>query len=74
MIATIHDFYYACPTIILLDNENQFCQKEDAKLSFEERQKRCRECLRQKKDIASQVDYLRIWRRENKKALSICGN
>ena len=72
VIATIHDFYYACPTIILLDNENQFCQKEDAKLSFEERQKRCRECLRQKKDIASQVDYLRIWRRENKKALSIC--
>lgn len=72
VIATIHDFYYACPTIILLDNENQFCQKEDAKLSFEERQKRCQECLRQKKDIASQVDYLRIWRRENKKALSIC--
>ena len=32
VIATIHDFYYACPTIILLDNENQFCQKEDAKL------------------------------------------
>ena len=49
VIATIHDFYYACPTIILLDNENQFCQKEDIKLSFEERQKRRRECLRQKK-------------------------
>lgn len=72
VIATIHDFYYACPSIILLDQNNQFCQPQDELLPGEQCQQRCRECLRQKKDIAPQVDYLKIWRRENKKALSLC--
>lgn len=72
VIATIHDFYYACPTIILLDQNNRFCQPQDELLLGEQCRQRCKECLRQKKDIAPQVDYLKIWRRENKKALSLC--
>ena len=72
VIATIHDFYYACPTIILLDQNNRFCQPQDELLLGEQCRQRCKECLRQKKDIAPQVYYLKIWRRENKKALSLC--
>lgn len=72
VLATIHDFYYVCPTIILLDQENKFCMPEDEKLSGEACRARCAECLGQKRGIASQVDYLRIWRRENEKALSLC--
>ena len=72
VIATIHDFYYACPTIILLDPENQYCMPQEETLGTEACRQRCQECLRQKKEIASQVDYLRIWRKENEKALSLC--
>lgn len=72
VIATIHDYYYACPTIILLDARNGFCMPMDDNLPKEQCDKRCRECLRQKKGIAVQTDYLRIWRRENEKALSLC--
>ena len=72
VIATIHDFYYACPTIILLDPENQYCIPQEETLGTEACRQRCQECLRQKKEIASQVDYLRIWRKENEKALSLC--
>ncbi|MGN0277310.1 MAG: glycosyltransferase [Hominisplanchenecus sp.] len=72
VIATIHDFYYACPTIILLDPDNQYCMPQEETLGTEACRQRCQECLRQKKEIASQVDYLRIWRKENEKALSLC--
>ena len=70
--ATLHDYYYACPTILLLDHDNQFCLPQNDRMTAEECQKRCSYCLWQKKGIAPQLDYLKIWRRENEKALSLC--
>lgn len=72
VIATLHDYYYACPTILLLDSDNQFCMQQEDRLTEKECRRRCGECLWQKKGIVPQLDYLRIWRRENEKALSLC--
>lgn len=72
VIATLHDYYYACPTILLLDGENHFCTSADAQMTEEERETRCRECLWKKRQIVPQGDYLRIWRRENGRALALC--
>lgn len=72
VMATLHDYYYACPTILLLDPHNHYCLPDDAKLSGEERCRRCRECLWEKKQIYPETDYLRIWRREHGRALEQC--
>lgn len=72
VIATLHDYYYACPTILLLDPENRFCLADNEKLSEEEQNERCRNCLWKKRQIYPSADYLRIWRREHERALSMC--
>ncbi len=72
VVATLHDYYYACPTILLLDAENNFCKEQDGDLTREEQEKRCQACLWKKRQIVPRADYLRIWRRENKEALSGC--
>lgn len=72
VVATQHDYYSACPGILLLDENNHFCMTADDGLSEQERQERCGRCLHQRKNIASRTDYLGIWRREQEKALSIC--
>lgn len=72
VIATLHDYYYACPTILLLDLENRFCLADDERLSEEEQKERCRSCLWKKKQIYPSTEYLSIWRREHGRALSMC--
>ncbi len=65
VIATIHDYYYICPTIKLLDKDNRFhgeCGSGE----------NCRECLKAQAGIATQVDFMKKWRAENEKALSLC--
>lgn len=70
VIATLHDYYYACPTILLLDENNRFCAAKGR--CGESCGGDCGSCLRQKMGIAPQMDYLKIWRRESLKALSLC--
>lgn len=117
LIATIHDYYYACPTILLLDADGRFCAKaagsrgpeDDRRLCGEAGREEsgggrgengqeeqdgsdracgevcrkesggeeescgcCRRCLWERKGIVPQLDYLRIWRTENEKALQTC--
>lgn len=70
VIATLHDYYYVCPTILLLDGENHFCGNGENRPKACSRT--CRDCLWKKKGIVPQVDYLSIWRREHEKALRTC--
>ncbi len=72
VMATLHDYFAVCPTILLLDGENRFCMKDDPNLSEEERRQRCASCLKMKKELVPQTDYLKIWRRELRKALKLC--
>lgn len=73
VIATLHDYYYVCPTILLLDQENHFCAEDgQPKGEIPKCSQHCRECLWAKKGISPQSDYLRIWRREHKRALQRC--
>ncbi len=65
VIATIHDYYYICPTIKLLDTNNCFCVGCEA-------DENCKNCLMKQAEIATQVDFLKKWREENEKALSLC--
>ena len=61
VMATLHDYFAVCPTILLLDGENRFCMNDDQSLSEEERRQRCASCLKMKKELVPQTDYLKIW-------------
>lgn len=67
LIATIHDYYTVCPTIKLLDAQNQFCMgRETPEL--------CRECLWSQNKITKHLDveYLSKWRQKYFNALALC--
>ena len=64
IVATIHDYYYACPTIKLLNEQNEFCLGKE--------EKNCRSCLNACCGFALQVSYLDKWKKENEKALLLC--
>lgn len=72
VIATMHDYYYACPTILLLDADGNFCAPQDKSLTDGEQRERCAACLRKKCGIVPQIDYLKLWRREHGRALRMC--
>ena len=65
LFATLHDYYYICPTIKLLNQENQLCIGN-------ENEEMCRQCLQSQLHIAETVPFLSKWRAENKKALLLC--
>ena len=72
VITTLHDYYTLCPTILLQDADGRYCISENEKLTESEKEDRCRKCLRAKLGISSCTEkYLKIWRREQEKALSI---
>lgn len=68
LICTIHDYYYACPTIKLLDYDGHFCpdsghfEKPDDKV--------CRRCLH-KNCGYGHISVIDRWRQENEKALKL---
>lgn len=65
VILTVHDFYYVCPTIKLLDENNKVC------IGCETEEK-CRVCLKKNLNIMETVPYLKEWRNNNRKVLEIC--
>lgn len=65
VILTVHDFYYVCPTIKLLDENNKVC------IGCETEEK-CRICLKKNLNVMETVPYLQEWRANNKKVLDIC--
>ncbi len=65
LFATIHDFYFVCPTTDLMSNENKLC------IGNENNEEACRNCLKCRTGIATTVPYLDIWRKENSDALKL---
>lgn len=64
IVFTFHDYYYVCPTIKLLNSNNQFCKD----ISTESM---CKSCLKKRCGIYSELDFLKIWRREHLRALEM---
>ena len=69
VIATLHDYYYACPTIKLLRDDEKFCPSAGTFSPADP--KRCRSCLRANCGFCN-VDVISRWREECLKALSLC--
>lgn len=65
VLTTLHDYYYICPSIKLLNNKNKLCIGCDNRLM-------CSDCLHSSLEIADTVDFLSKWRRECLKALMLC--
>lgn len=65
LLLTLHDFYYICPTIKLLNNENKYCVNH---LSTET----CNICLKNRMNIFDGEAFLKKWRKECNKVLKIC--
>lgn len=69
LVATLHDFYYICPTIKLLDEKNHCCYCEHSTIH-------CHECLRTNPEIQlfanTNVNYIDNWRTNTRKYLSYC--
>lgn len=64
VFVTMHDYYYICPTVKLLNGEHQLCiGKENDKM--------CSNCLKNQLNIADTVPYMKIWREEHLKALKL---
>ncbi|MCD7820159.1 MAG: glycosyltransferase [Lachnospiraceae bacterium] len=65
VITTIHDYYMVCPSGVLLDYKGNACDKNVKSCEY------CRECLSNKFQYASTVNYQNIWRKRNLEALRI---
>ena len=65
IIATLHDYYYICPTIRLLNHESKFCSNNNNLQG-------CEKCLNEKSGISSSLNYIEKWRNEHKKILEMC--
>lgn len=69
LVCTLHDFYYICPTIKLIDAAGNCCalQCDPA---------RCKACSGKNREIPfaipETVDYIANWRKRNKDALALC--
>ena len=58
---TLHDYYYICPNVTLLDKTNKVCIH---KVHTE-----CAKCLKAKKGICEKVDYVNEWRQQHHEVL-----
>lgn len=63
LLLTLHDYYYICPSIRLLENETHYCGGCG---------KDCIGCLHTQLGYSAQVNYLPIWQENCRQALSLC--
>lgn len=63
VIFTAHDFYFVCPTVKLLDYNDELC--------IERCEPDCRKCLKYKCNISDKVDFITVWRRKCREVLGI---
>lgn len=63
LLLTMHDLYYICPTIKLMENGKTYCGGCGSN---------CAECLQNLMGYAQQVPYLSVWREECRKVLGLC--
>lgn len=64
LYVTLHDYYSICPTIKMLDQNNELCIGADS-------EERCIQCLNRQQDIAVTVSYIKNWREEYGDALKM---
>lgn len=56
IILTLHDFYYICPTIKLLDTQNHVCI-DNASC------KKCSNCLAKQMGYVPSIEYINLWQK-----------
>lgn len=64
IIFTAHDFYYICPSEKLLDSDGCIC--------IEKKSRDCESCLRKKKNVYEQNNYISMWQKVHREVLGIC--
>lgn len=64
VIFTVHDFFYVCPTIKLLDDSGDICVYKE--------KNNCNQCVRNKLCIYRNNEYILSWRKKHEEALEIC--
>lgn len=69
VLCTLHDYYYACPTVKLVDLEGRFCPPDGHFAPADD--KYCRKCLHHTCGYGH-VSVIAHWREENLRALSCC--
>lgn len=62
VITTLHDYFYVCPGVKLLDEEDRLCIGKESTA-------KCRTCIKKRFGIADTVPYIRVWREESRMAL-----
>lgn len=61
---TLHDFWFVCPSIKLLDDAEQVCIGKEST-------EKCIQCLQKQMNYAPTVDHISIWRRRCEKYLKM---
>lgn len=67
VILTMHDYYYICPNVKLVNSEGQYCNVCDEPDS-------CEKCLKEKSKIAIGYAYLKRWRTACREMFSLCND
>lgn len=62
---TLHDYYYICPTLRMLDIERKSCI---GNIDW----KKCKACMKNALGVFEEVEYLPKWRREHESVLKKC--
>ena len=62
---TLHDYYYICPTLRLLDNEKKSCIGNGDT-------EKCRNCVSSLMPIYDGVEFMPKWRKEHRNVLNMC--
>lgn len=57
VILTLHDFYFICPTVKMLDDKGKLCIGE---IDID----RCKQCLKKQCGYTEQIDAVKIWRKK----------
>lgn len=65
IILSIHDYYFVCPVLKMINLENQLCTKGVC-------ENHCEQCLKSNKNIIDGKSYIRKWRKECGKAMDMC--
>lgn len=65
VILTMHDFFYICPNVKLVNSDMKFCHACDDEAS-------CSDCLRQRENIYIGYPYLKCWRNACIDMLQLC--
>lgn len=64
IFTTLHDYYSICPTIKLVNQAGEFCKEIETTLM-------CRDCLDKRCGIVPSLNFISVWRMEQKQALQL---